>query len=186
MERHFERNQRSVSGRALRALVYVLPLVCIGIAIVAALIGQGATQVDDDVFTRDEAEAGGQDGMLDRARALLGMKVRESSTETFLRDLTLNSHAQDPDAVASDGEGATEVLYWVEEGDLPVVAENVLRAYADTGEARLAASGYLDMQGNVWGAIVQGGDAWCDVVLVNTEGGRESTVRVTRLLPGEV
>lgn len=50
----------------------------------------------------------------------------------------------------------------------------------------LPASGYLDMQGNVWGAIVQGGDAWCDVVLVNTEGGRESTVRVTRLLPGEV
>ena len=124
--------------------------------------------------------------MLDRARTLLGMKVRESSTETFLRDLALNSHAQDPDAVASDGEGATEALYWVEEGDLPAAAENVLRAYVDAGGTRLAASGYLDIQGNVWGAIVQGGGAWCDVVLVNTEDGRKSAVRVTRLLPGEV
>lgn len=186
MERHLERNQQPVSGRAPRALVYGLPLACIGVAIIAALMGRAATQVDGDASTRDEAEAGGQDGVLEHARALLGAKTRESSTETFLRDLAPNPRDQCAGTATSDGEGATDALYWVEEGDLPVVAENVLRAYADTGEARLATSGYLDMQGNVWGAIVQGGDAWCDVVVVNTEDGRESAVRVARLLPGEV
>ena len=60
MERHLERNQRPVSGRAPRALVYGLPLVCIGVAIVAALMGQAATQVDGDASTQDEAEAEGR------------------------------------------------------------------------------------------------------------------------------
>lgn len=85
-----------------------------------------------------------------------------------------------------DGDATTAIVYWTERGDLPVAAERVLDAYADVCGVILGASGYLDMYGNVWGALVRRGDAWCDVVLVSTEDGEQSVVRVARVLAGSV
>lgn len=39
-------------------------------------------------------------------------------------------------------------------------AADMLRAYREVPTAQLALSGYLDIKGNVWGAIVRDGRGW--------------------------
>lgn len=125
------------------------------------------------------AGTGGTDGdNLQRIWGLLDGPGQESSARSFLEDLSQGEGEGD------DGDATTAIVYWTERGDLPVAAERVLDAYADVGGVVLGASGYLDMYGNVWGALVRGGDAWCDVVLVSTEDGEQSVVRVARVLAG--
>lgn len=95
--------------------------------------------------------------------------ARASSPERFLDDL---DEADDGDASVT----------WSVSGDLVEPASDVIRAYRDMGTATLVTSGYLDLKGNVWGALVQGGTDWVDMVVVTTtEDGGETTVRVARL-----
>ena len=50
--------------------------------------------------------------------------------------------------------------------------------------AQLALSGYLDIKGNVWGAIVRDGRGWVDMVTVAADAGDASyRLRVIRLSP---
>lgn len=95
--------------------------------------------------------------------------ARASSPERFLDDLD----------EAGDGDAS---VAWSVSGDLVEPASDVIRAYRDMGTATLVTSGYLDLKGNVWGALVQGGTDWVDMVVVTTtEDGGETTVRVARL-----
>ena len=95
--------------------------------------------------------------------------ARGSSPERVLDDL---DEADDGDASVT----------WSVSGDLVEPASDVIRAYRDMGTATLVTSGYLDLKGNVWGALVQGGTDWVDMVVVTTtEDGGETTVRVARL-----
>ncbi|MDM8302457.1 hypothetical protein [Collinsella tanakaei] len=95
--------------------------------------------------------------------------ARASSPERFLDDL---DEADDGDASVT----------WSVSGDLVEPASDVIRAYRDMGTATLVTSGYLDLKGNVWGALAQGGTDWVDMVVVTTtEDGGETTVRVARL-----
>lgn len=136
-----------------------------------------------DGVLSDGSGGSANDEVLENARKLMDAPVRESSLRTFLDDLS----AGKADGKAVDGGGtATKVVHWAERGDIPAAAEGVLRAYVDAGDAELTTSGYLDMHGNVWAAIVRGGDAWCDVVLVSTEDREESSVRVARVFAGAV
>ncbi|MFR3312205.1 MAG: hypothetical protein ACLTPF_07350 [Collinsella stercoris] len=138
----------------------------------------GGTDKEDGT---GDADTGGTDGdNLRRIWELLDGPGQESSARSFLEDLSQGEGERD------DGDATTAIVYWTERGDLPVAAERVLDAYADVGGVILGASGYLDMYGNVWGALVRRGDAWCDVVLVSTEDGEQSVVRVARVLAGSV
>lgn len=99
--------------------------------------------------------------------------ARASSPERFLDDLD------------EAGDGDVSVA-WSVSGDLVEPASDVIRAYRDMGTATLVTSGYLDLKGNVWGALVQGGTDWVDMVVVaTTEDGGETTVRVARLRADE-
>ncbi|MBM6700622.1 hypothetical protein H7U32_10110, partial [Bifidobacterium pullorum subsp. saeculare] len=59
---------------------------------------------------------------------------------------------------------------------------DVLYAYAELPEAELMSSGYLDLAGNVWVALVQGGREWVDMVyLASNEERSETDVHIVRL-----
>ena len=63
-------------------------------------------------------------------------------------------------------------------------AADMLRAYREVPTAQLALSGYLDIKGNVWGAIVRDGRGWVDMVTVAADAGDASCrPRVIRLSP---
>ena len=69
------------------------------------------------------------------------------------------------------------------------MASRVLNSYQEAPGAVLMTSGYLDLKGNAWGAIVRGGEEWVDIVLIvtaETEPGAEdlSSARVVRLAAG--
>lgn len=53
-------------------------------------------------------------------------------------------------------------------------AADLLRAYREVPTAQLALSGYLDIKGNVWGAIVRDGRGWVDMVTVAADAGDAS------------
>lgn len=90
-----------------------------------------------------------------------------SSSDRFLADLE---------------DGDIEAVGWTVEGDLIEPVEDILAAYRDADGTSLAVSGYLDLQGNLWGAVVRGGSDWVDVVVVSAaEDARETRARVVRL-----
>ena len=63
-------------------------------------------------------------------------------------------------------------------------AADMLRAYREVPTAQLALSGYLDIKGNVWGAIVRDGRGWGDMVTVAADTGDASCrLRAVRLSP---
>ncbi len=63
-------------------------------------------------------------------------------------------------------------------------AADMLRAYREVPTAQLALGGYLDIKGNVWGAIVRDGRGWVDMVTVAADAGDTSCrLRVVRLTP---
>lgn len=99
-----------------------------------------------------------------------------SSAEAFLDDLDA--------ALERDAKADEAVVAWRSEGDVMEAGARVLGTYVEGGVgASLVTSGYLDMSGNVWGAVVWDGEHWADVVLVTqTPGEREVAVRVARMM----
>lgn len=106
-------------------------------------------------------------------RAVAPDRTRRSARDRFLGDLS---------EMRSE-EGACWSVEFEESGSLPAIAEGVLKEYARVPSVDLIASGYLDLKGNVWGAVLRGGTLWCDVLLVSTEDDAVSRVRVTRTIP---
>lgn len=82
----------------------------------------------------------------------------------------------------ADGDGADIVVSWSEASGVPALAEAVLAAYRDDGAVALMASGYLDLSGNAWAALLWDGSRWVDVVSV-VSSGEGTTVRIVRMLP---
>ena len=118
------------------------------------------------------------DGLMTGLGPVMSGHVRASSLGGFLDDL----HAWQKGAVRM-GDGPCASVEFEERASLPALAEDVLKTYARTRTASLVASGYLDLKGNVWGAVLREGTTWCDVLLVTTEDDAVSRVRVTRVLP---
>lgn len=108
-------------------------------------------------------------------------KAADLSAETFLAELARKSEEAGSAATSEDtGEVAVS---WTEERGLVSLASDVLTAYGDIATATLATSGYLDLRGNVWAALVQDARGWADVVTVTSAADDGSaTVRVARLL----
>lgn len=118
------------------------------------------------------------DGLMTGLGSVMSGHVRASSLGGFLDDLC----AWQKGAVRM-GDGPCASVEFEEHASLPALAEDVLKTYARTRTASLVASGYLDLKGNVWGAVLREGTTWCDVLLVTTEDDAVSRVRVTRVLP---
>lgn len=102
--------------------------------------------------------------------------VEDSSGERFLGDLERQA------GEAVDGDGVVAVA-WEVPGDLVEPAAQVLRAYAAEPTSSLETSGYLDLKGNAWGAIVLDRRGWVDIVYVTCADDAGSTVvRIARML----
>lgn len=94
-------------------------------------------------------------------------------TGSFLAELDRDASTQ------ADGEAS---CVWTSAQPINELAADVLRAYQGVSGARLMTSGYLDLKGNAWGAIVLDECGWVDIVtVVAEEGNKASTARVTRI-----
>lgn len=178
------------SSRTPWALI-ALPALCLAVALAALLWTRGATEgaaprseqeeIEEaaDVAGReaDEAMEGLDDAaaeaLRERAEAAARTEPVASSAAGFLDDLERQV----------DGRHLSVAVTWTERCDLVEPTRSVLEAYRSVPEVSLVTSGYLDILGNMWGAVVRGGDAWVDVVYVTAnEEGNETTVRIVRLL----
>ena len=98
-----------------------------------------------------------------------------ASSATFMGDLEEEAACTDDPQVG---------IAWEEPRGLAPVAGDILDRYAACGTARLATSGFIDIKGNVWGAVIEDGRGWVDVVTVTeAPDGASSTARVIRMLP---
>lgn len=141
---------------------------------------------EEDSADDDAADGSGEgDALSDTADGVLSLfaddAAEEVSGETFLEDIALLAEEE------ADGSADGVVsVFWEEDATLVELAGSVLSAYSEVDGAVLATSGYLDLQGNAWGAVVQGGESWVDIVLVTTEDDASSTAQIVRLLPDAV
>ena len=102
--------------------------------------------------------------------------VRETASNRFLDDVARVAEAAPVDEMGV----RSACVQWREERDVPQVAADVLRMYEQAPGAQLVTSGYVDLHGDVWCALVQRQQAWVDVVMVATGDGAASEARVMR------
>lgn len=124
----------------------------------------------------DSDEGGDADAGLAGTPVSPGPEI-ETTGSAFLEDL--EGAATKAEATSA----AACTASWEESRALPAVASDLLEVYREAGAASPVVSGYLDLRGNAWAAVMQGTAGWSDVVLVRTEDDTASSVRVTRLLP---
>lgn len=167
-----------MSGGRRGLVAHAALAACVIAALVAlAWAGSRGDRADADGA---KPEAGSDESaMSDEARRLAAsvgdVPARDSSAAAFLADLA-EAGREDRAAVA-----------WESEAGLTGEAAGVLGSYRDAGGVELAASGYLDLKGNAWGALLRGDAGWVDVVTVwaasADDRDRGSRVRIVRLLP---
>ncbi len=139
--------------------------------------GQGAAGANDPFGSSgaengDSSVAGDAEQGEDEADALSSKGTAAVSSETFLTVL---------DAMDADGSGVVSVA-WEDEAGLVSLAGDVLAVYRDCPDARLQTSGYLDLKGNAWGAIVTDGSDWVDTIVVFSIEDGGASAQVARLL----
>ena len=168
-------HQQPVEGE--RPIGVLLVFACLTVAIAAVLWGLNAA--------RQQRPGAAFDSGSDSAVASQKDDARDAdvaiTAQTFLRTLDKQS------GTATDSpEGNTIAvrLAWSEDRPMTEAAEDMLRAYREVPTAQLALSGYLDIKGNVWGAIVRDGRGWVDMVTVAADTGDASCrLRAVRLVP---
>ena len=175
--------------RRVAALV-ALPVLCLVVGIAAWWLGSGATH------TEHKAPDDGAEAAEARARIDAAMEdAHPSSTKGFLADLaqlagaraqrgTSSAPETNEGADVAPADGAYAVS-WEAAEPVNQLAAAVLEAYRAAASTQLATSGYLDLKGNVWGAVIQS-DEWVDVVVVAASGEEDAderaTARVVRLV----
>lgn len=106
------------------------------------------------------------------------------TAQTFLRTLDKRSSTATD---SPEGNAIAVRLAWSEDRPMTEAAADMLRAYREVPTAQLALSGYLDIKGDVWGAIVRDGRGWVDMVTVAADAGDASCrLRAVRLAPQAV
>lgn len=127
------------------------------------------------------SEAAGAGASGSESSAPPDAKAADLSTETFLAELARKS--EEAGSAATSEDAGEVAVSWTEERGLVSLASDVLTAYGDIATATLATSGYLDLRGNVWAALVQDARGWVDVVTVTSAADDGSAaVHVARLL----
>lgn len=164
----------SEKGPRTRWVAYAACALCVAVALFALTWAEDQDDAGDqaDETVLEQAGEAVREGM----RAL-GSGTVSSSGERFLDDLESSS---------TDTESGVGGVMWKEEGDLVDPASEVLRSYATQPTAMLETSGYLDIKGNVWGAIVLDTRGWVDIIYVTTsDDASETVVRIARMTGGE-
>lgn len=178
MERYQRGHQQPVDdGRSVGTL---LVLACLVVAIAAVLWGLNAARqqrfgpaADADSGSTAASQKDGAQPSDDPSAAV--------TAQTFLQKLDERAVGA---AEWSAGNAIAVRLAWAEDRPMTEVAADLLRAYREVPTAQLALSGYLDIKGNVWGAIVRDGRGWVDMVTVAADAGDASCrLRVVRLTP---
>ena len=146
----------------------------------AALWGLGIARQQ-----RPDATAGSGSGSAVASQAEdardVGAQDAAVAAQTFLQ--ALDERAASETEPAADNAIAVR-LAWSEDRPMTEAAADLLRAYREVPTAQLALSGYLDIKGNVWGAIVRDGRGWVDMVTVAADVGDASCrLRAVRLVP---
>ena len=178
MERYQRGHQQPVDdGRPVGTL---LVLTCLVVSMVAVLWGVNAARqqrsgnaADADSRSTAVSQKDGTQRSDDPDAAV--------TVQTFLQKL-------DERAVGATerpaGNAIAARLAWAEDRPMTEAAADLLRAYREVPTSQLALSGYLDIMGNVWGAIVRDGRGWVDMVTVAADAGDASCrLRVVRLTP---
>lgn len=178
MERDQRRHQQPVGGR--RPVGSLLVCACLTVAIAAALWGLYIARQQRPGIVADSGSDSAKVSKKDEMRDADDSDVAVT-TQTFLRALDERSGV----AVEPPVDNAIAVrLAWTEDRPMTEAAADMLRAYREVPTAQLALSGYLDIKGNVWGAIVRDGRGWVDMVTVAADVGDASCrLRVVRLVP---
>lgn len=180
-----------LSHRRPRSVViaYAACALCVLVALLALMwvrdrsdsAGPAPEVREGDMSAGGESSAVDEGWLADLMRSgtqALRSEAATSSADHFLSDL---AHAADAGADV-DGDGVVAVM-WEQAGDLIGPASAVLGAYAAEPTASLKTSGYLDIKGNAWGAIVLDRRGWVDIVYVTAEDDASSTVvRIARML----
>ncbi|MBY4797226.1 hypothetical protein K6V98_02450 [Collinsella sp. AGMB00827] len=110
---------------------------------------------------------------VERVQEALDAPARSSSQASFLDDLAQIESRHASEAVP---------LGWEEAKSLPETAEMLLTSYRDAGGYTLKTSGYLDIHGNIWGALIRAATGSVDLVMVHADEADElSSVRVLRI-----
>ena len=168
-------HQQPVEGE--RSIGVLLVFACLIVAMAAVLWGLNAArqQRPGAAFDSgsDSAVASQKDEMRDADDSDVAV-----TAQTFLRTLDKRSGT----ATDSPEDNAIAVrLAWSEDRPMTEAAADMLR---EVPTAQLALSGYLDIKGNVWGAIVRDGRGWVDMVTVAADAGDASCrLRAVRLVP---
>lgn len=176
MERYQRGHQQPVEGA--RPVGALLVLACAVVAVAVAVWGLNAARKQRLGVAADagSAAASQKDDARDADDANAAV-----TAQTFLQALDERAGA----ATGSSANNAVAVrLAWSECRPMTEAAADMLRAYREVPTAQLALSGYLDIKGNVWGAIVRDGRGWVDMVTVAAGAGDTSCrLRVVRLTP---
>ena len=171
MERDQRRHQQSVGhGRPIGSL---LVFACLIVAIVAVVWGLGAARRHGSDSVEAPAAAASQDDAT--------QKDAPVTAQTFLQSLdTQAGTAPEP-----SGDSAIAArLAWSEDRPMTEAAADMLRAYREMSTAHLVLSGYIDIKGNLWGAIVRDDRGWVDMITVAAdEGDASCRLRAVRLVP---
>ena len=178
MERDQRRHQQPVAGG--RPVGALLVFACLTVAIAAALWGLYFARQQRPDATADLGSGSAVASQAEDARDA-GLQDAAVTARTFLRALDERSGV----AAEPPADNAIAVrLAWTEDRPMTEAAADLLRAYREVPTAQLALSGYLDIKGNVWGAIVRDGRGWVDMVTVAADAGDASCrLRVARLVP---
>lgn len=171
-------HQQSVAGG--RPIGALLVFACLTVAIAAALWGLYIARQQRPGIVADSGSDSAEVSKKDETRDADDSDVAVT-TQTFLRALDERSGV----AVELPADTAIAVrLAWTEDRPMTEAAADMLRAYREVPTAQLALSGYLDIKGNVWGAIVRDGRGWVDMVTVAADASDASCrLRAVRLTP---
>lgn len=98
-----------------------------------------------------------------------------ASLATFM-DILTQGDVEDAD------ERASTSVSWKESRGIVEAARGVLEVYREVESVDLVTSGYVDLAGNVWAALLSDGKGWVDMVTIEAgENDEGSTVTVVRL-----
>lgn len=178
MERYQRGHQQPVEGG--RPAGALLVLACVFMAIAAAVWGLNAARQQRLGVAADAGASSATASQNDDTRDA-GSADTAVTAQTFLQALDERAGA----ATGPSADNALAVrLAWSEDRPMTEAAADMLRAYREVPTAQLALSGYLDIKGNLWGAIVRDGRGWVDMVTVAADTGDASCrLRVVRLTP---
>lgn len=178
MERDQRRHQQPVGGR--RPVGSLLVLVCLLVAIAVTLWGLGIARQQRPDATADSGSGSAAVSQAEDARNASAQDAAVTA-QTFLQ--ALDERAAGATEPSADNAIAVR-LAWSEDRPMTEAAADLLRAYREVPTAQLALNGYLDIKGNVWGAIVRDGRGWVDMVTVAADAGDASCrLRAVRLVP---